>query len=64
LAALKATVSLTDWQAIVSRAVADAKRGDARARAWLGDHLLDRGLADRLEALEAALRLRTRRTDS
>lgn len=31
-----------DWQAICARAVSDAKQGDARARAWLGEYLIGR----------------------
>ncbi len=40
---LRATLdgcSLDDWAAIVSRAVADAKAGDATVRAWLGRYLV------------------------
>lgn len=33
-------VSVDDWAEIVSRAVEDAKGGDATARAWLSKHLL------------------------
>lgn len=32
--------SLDDWQAIVGRAVTDAKGGDAKAREWLARHLI------------------------
>lgn len=60
LATLRQCVSVTDWQEICAKAVRDAKRGDHRARQWLSDHLLDRGLADRIEALEIALKLRKR----
>jgi hypothetical protein len=34
------TCSLEDWAAIVKRAVLDAKKGDGRARDWLGKYLL------------------------
>ena len=34
--------SLKEWRAIIMRAIADAKRGDAKARQWLGDYLLGR----------------------
>ncbi|MBI1900480.1 MAG: hypothetical protein HYS13_05110 [Planctomycetia bacterium] len=40
LAALSDAVSLDDWKAVVARAVADAKAGDARARDWLSRHVL------------------------
>lgn len=40
LQALRDSVDLDDWRAIVSRAVADAKQGDAKARDWLSRHLL------------------------
>lgn len=33
-------VSLSDWEEIVDKAVIQAKRGDARAREWLSDHLI------------------------
>ena len=32
--------SLEDWQEICGRAVTDAKNGDAKAREWLGKHLM------------------------
>jgi hypothetical protein len=32
--------SLADWQEISARAVSDAKTGDAKARDWLGKHLI------------------------
>jgi hypothetical protein len=38
--ALVEGVPLDDWKAIVARAVKDAKAGDARAREWLGKHLI------------------------
>ncbi len=34
------SVSLEDWQAIVRKAVTDAKQGNAWARSWLGDYVL------------------------
>jgi hypothetical protein len=34
------SVTFDDWRAIVERAVADAKRGDASARKWLADYLI------------------------
>lgn len=40
LVALSDAVPLDDWAEIVGRAVADAKTGDAAARAWLAKHLL------------------------
>lgn len=40
LAALSDAVSLDAWKAVVARAVADAKAGDARAREWLSRHVL------------------------
>jgi hypothetical protein len=33
------TVTFKDWQAIIGKAVADAKRGDSSARKWLSDYL-------------------------
>jgi hypothetical protein len=53
-----ANCSVADWAEIVRKAVADAKRGDFRARAWLGTALLGKdpiGLADVLAELRAAL---------
>jgi len=40
LAAITDAVSLDDWAKIAERAVADAKDGDDKARAWLSKHLL------------------------
>ncbi len=40
LAALGDAVSLGDWREVVSRAVTDAKLGDAKARDWLTRHLV------------------------
>lgn len=34
------SVTLADWKDIVDKAVAQAKRGDSRARQWLSDYLL------------------------
>lgn len=34
------TVTFEDWKEIVTRAVSDAKRGDATARKWLSDYLV------------------------
>ncbi len=33
-------VTFEDWKEIVQKAVAQAKRGDATARKWLGDYLV------------------------
>jgi len=33
------TVTYKEWQDIINRAVADAKRGDASARKWLSEYL-------------------------
>lgn len=38
--AMYAACSLEDWHEIVSKAVADAKAGDPKARAWLASYLL------------------------
>ena len=40
LAALSSVVSLKDWRQICRTAVADAKDGDAKARAWLAKYCL------------------------
>ena len=40
MAAIGNAVSLEDWQAIVRRALDDAKNGDAKAREWLARYLL------------------------
>lgn len=34
------TCTFEDWQAIVQRAIADAKKGDQAARKWLSDYLI------------------------
>lgn len=40
LRTMLAGCSLEDWQAIVGRAVTDAKGGDAKAREWLARYLI------------------------
>jgi len=40
LIALKDCLSIPDWEAIVQRAITDAKKGDRHARKWLSDYLL------------------------
>ena len=40
MAVVMAACDLDTWQAIVERAVADAKNGDGTARAWLAGYLL------------------------
>ena len=40
LAAFGDALSLDDWRAIVGKAVADAKEGDAKAREWLSRYTL------------------------
>ena len=40
MAAVMAACDLDTWQAIVERAVADAKNGDGTARAWLASYLV------------------------
>jgi hypothetical protein len=61
---LDATISacsLADWAAVVRKAVADAKRGDARARRWLSDILVGRdpvALRDVLDWMRAELQHR------
>ena len=40
LVALSESCSTNDWQEIVSKAVDDAKGGDAKARAWLAGYLV------------------------
>ncbi len=37
---LVSTVTFADWQAIIKRAVSDAKKGDTSARKWLADYLI------------------------
>jgi hypothetical protein len=40
LARLRACVTPPDWNAIIDRAVVDAKRGDTAARKFLADYLI------------------------
>ena len=40
LAVIGNVCSVDDWSAIVERAVADAKIGNAKAREWLSKHLI------------------------
>ncbi|MEC4747457.1 hypothetical protein [Methylomicrobium sp. Wu6] len=40
MSALLETVTLEDWQEVVSSALAAAKQGDAQARAWLAQYLV------------------------
>ena len=37
---LVSTVTEQDWQAIIQRAIGDAKKGDNTARKWLADYLI------------------------
>lgn len=37
---LKTSVTFSDWEDIVKKAVNDAKRGDGVARKWLADYLI------------------------
>lgn len=37
---LKSTVTYDDWQAIIQRAVYDAKKGDTAARTWLSNYIV------------------------
>jgi hypothetical protein len=58
LAATVASVTLGDWQAIVRKAVAQAKKGDHRAREWLSNMLVGTDpipLAQLVEELRAEL---------
>lgn len=45
------SVSLSDWQLIVSKAVEDAKRGDAQARIWLGNYVVGKP-TDRIAVID------------
>ena len=40
LQALTENVSKQEWQAIVKKAVSQARKGDPKARAWLSDYLI------------------------
>ena len=42
MGALLETVTLADWQAVVTGALQKAKTGDAQARHWLGQYLMGR----------------------
>jgi hypothetical protein len=61
LAALVDAVPLSDWRAIVERAVADARAGNPRARDWLSKYLLGDEpialveMADELQRLKSEL---------
>lgn len=46
---LAETVTATAWRAIVTRAITDAKKGNAAARKWIADYLLGHPIA-RVEA--------------
>ena len=37
---MEMSVTLADWRAIVTKAVEQAKRGDAVARKWIADYLI------------------------
>jgi hypothetical protein len=59
LDALRRGVPMEEWEKVVARALADAKRGDAKAREWLSkylvgdDPLVMLDVLDRLEELES-----------
>jgi hypothetical protein len=55
LVALQDGVKDADWKAIVVRAVVDAKKGDAPARAWLSKYLLPDPAADAGEKVGGGL---------
>ena len=40
MAVLGKAITLDDWREIAARAVADAKKGDHQARAWLTKHVI------------------------
>ena len=44
LRTLEQGVTLADWKLIIEKAVAQAQRGDSRARTWLSDYLLGKPL--------------------
>lgn len=46
MAAVMAACDIDTWQAIVERAVTDAKNGDSTARAWLASYLLGKPSAN------------------
>jgi hypothetical protein len=54
LAALSEAVPMRRWTKIVKQAVADAEQGDAKAREWLGSHLIGKPTGDALLKLAAA----------
>jgi hypothetical protein len=57
VATLSEAVPLAKWRAIVERAVEQAVSGDAKAREWLGSHLLGEPTGNallRLAAIELA----------
>ncbi len=56
LAALGEAITLDEWQQIVLKAKDDAKAGDAKAREWLGRHLLGAAGQATLRALAVAER--------
>lgn len=37
---IQTSITLTEWRDIVKRAIADAKKGDSKARQWLADYLV------------------------
>ena len=42
LQTLWSVCTLEEWQTVCERAVADAKKGDAKARGWLSEYLMPR----------------------
>lgn len=55
LDATLASVSPSDWQKVVAKALQDAKNGDAAARAWLSKYLLPQDTGDAFKTLLEAL---------
>lgn len=55
LDATLASVSPSDWQKVVAKALQDAKAGDAAARAWLSKYLLPQDTGDAFKSLLEAL---------
>jgi len=56
LQALRRSVSLKDFEAIVRRAVLDAKKGNKSAREWISRYCVDLAIEARLERIEEQLR--------
>lgn len=60
---LRRVVIIPEWEAVVRRALEDAKNGDSAARTWLSKHLVGDDPAGLLDALDRLAELEAKLCD-